>query len=1135
MEPPAKYAQLASLVRTADGKKKKSSTLNELPNRSPVRNEFASLKTDAHILVDAEDPLSIQEKLALALFTTRPGLCILKLYYGLSCGHINLNRYKKWQNAKNRPEVDGCYKNLVKKWIESTTYLSLLMDNLLQNDQHPLDYTQFSTAPHKMSLGFLLDRETELLIIDDDYNLLLDFLLHCRLKIEKLLNEADLPSLLAKVSHKNNRLFQLSGRFIWYTFTPQEFEESQDIVYKYLTVLTDKLTAQQDLIPQLRPLFGAMNSSKVTHLAKKDSSQGDYLDSDSNSDSEQWPSKKSNSQDRVYSFDLNDDGSFEAPNVFSKTRKRHHTLYHVLKLQQQNSSPLLKSQFFTLCALVDPVTQPIPNDSHIVSIDLLSDMFLGLLSAEIKELSINWRFHVCFNLQKIIHASLPRLNCHDFQKLNSVNNSDESVDWRRNLHKWLPQGLNTQDLELIYMVDILAIYLQYKLYEDLPVQMNPFLAPMISLWKNLTFVVLLGLEIDRFEEEHETFDTPVIVRATIRGASALRSVVATVLNGHVDYKRHDFKHEPINIFMSPHGRKLCHGALYTDVRSHAAAMLALGVDLEDVTNLLSDLQPGDRFDEDVKYMFDYEYDNYNEVDTEEMDEEELEDIESRERIKEMRAYYKRCHCQFDDDELLPDDEDETEASVPRTRSFKEAPPDSNVKISANVKPMAQRSKREGIDFDFNGRDWRDIPRGLNFYFNEHYTFEKRIAIDTANSLMVSAADRKLSLEEGTKLLRIVATCVAREQEQTVFQSVFAGEQDQKPSNHYTPVADGDLTTDYIYERWCEDALFERILLHNETLIWRFMDEMLMCSGYRRVLIWFITHLELSSSMIEYIYILVLGGRGEKVLEGNDANPSEESQYDQVLFSRQGSLQLSEIEVKMLLQEFFTNAAIFFSRQAREHEHSGDEESEEEHAGNRGISTRVVGLMKLVCLMVKRLMIENKFDFKDPDYIFELQTLLMSWICILPEARDLFFELRSRVDEESVDGKPISLGDTAGSGLDAQQYPSGVAEKINQDPTSLPDKNSDTSISVYNKRLISLLPPIAGSENSAVTALRSFISKHSLTMKTAVFGRRVISQDDDIMGMYMSDREMDNRHFLAEFGIDYNDLVDGVYGADFVYD
>lgn len=77
----------------------------------------------------------------------------------------------------------------------------------------------------------------------------------------------------------------------------------------------------------------------------------------------------------------------------------------------------------------------------------------------------DWKFYMCFNMQKIIDATMLRLNCFDFDILNSVNNTDNAVHWKTQLHRWLPHGLNTQDLELLYMIDILAVYTIYKLYE----------------------------------------------------------------------------------------------------------------------------------------------------------------------------------------------------------------------------------------------------------------------------------------------------------------------------------------------------------------------------------------------------------------------------------------------------------------------------------------------------------------------------------------------------------------------------------------------------------------------------------------------------------------------------------------------
>lgn len=1080
----------------------------------------------------------VQEMLILSLFVTLPGHSILELYYDLSCGRVDLSSYKQWQHSQVRSTDD--YKKLVKRWSTSTLVLLRFTDLLLQNKNVPLEYTKHNTAEYKLSLIFLLDKQNEFLILDPDYNLLLDYLLHAKPMIESILL-GNIPGLLKALVYQYNKLSEFNGCHTWYTFRTH-YHGTQEIFHKFFIALTDKFTASKEIMPELEGWFVEGPVSRDSGCIKPVTGD-DYASSAAIDDfnEDYWTQQKIDTQEQVYSFELNEDGSLEIPNVFAHTKRRHDALYKVLGLND-DPTPLLKSCFLTFCCLADPVTQPPPNDKHIVSLDLLSDMFLGLMYPEITADLVQplnkdtWTLHICFNLQKIINATLSRLNCDDFTRLNEINNSDDSVDWRKNLHKWLPQGLNTQDLELIYMVDILATYTVYKLHNNRPIQMNPFLLPMISLWKNLTCVVLLGLEIDRLEEEQETFNTPVMVRATIRGASALRSVLATIINGHARYKSHDFKHEPINLFMSPHGRKLCNGALYADLRSHAATMLALGVELETLTDLLSDLQPGDRFDEDVKYMFDYEFDDYNEVDTELMADDELEDIESRERIKEMRGYYKRCHCVFDDDSLVPENEDgggeegdQEDAKKHLQDSHEDQlPPQQNVVMSTTSKPLAVRS-RDTVEFDFNGRDWRDIPRGLNFYYTDAYIFVTKLHADVVHYLMKEATRKKLERNHASFILRSIATCVKLEQEEAIVRRALGNQDGDKGSNATTIKTENELTSDFIYEKWCEDSLFEKMMYHNSDLVWRMMDEMLMCSGYRRVLIWFITHLEINHSVIHYIFELVMGLRGNITYEDDEGKSKNLDALDGLAqgsstseltlpFSRQGPIVLSSIEVNMLLQEFFTNAAIFFSSKLRESFDSENEELDENYEDEDEFSVppHVIGLMKLVCFMVDTLMQKKKFDFTDSEYIFELQTLLMNWIGIVPEARDLFFKLKSQIVATS---------------QDTQEQGTPVKESKKDDIDAPDTLEMDDTMSEHNKKLMMLLPPGTTNERNALTALRGFIGKYSLTNKTAVFGRKIIYQDDEIMGMYMTDKEMMYREFLAEFGIDYNDIVEGVYEED----
>ncbi|AMD19836.1 HCL315Cp [Eremothecium sinecaudum] len=1160
---------------------KKNKTKIEVPMvMGPLSSYFLSYRPSVQGLLEMKlnvdekhYELFIIEKTLVTLFMTRFGNGVLHLLYRLSGGSIKFTKYKRL--LKLRLNIKG-WKACYKDWGSRLDILSEFLDFCLQNDSCSLDYTEYAMVSRKIPLQFLLSEELRPAIVDEKYNLLLDYIFHSRPLWEALLIQG-IPKLLPDLIDSYNRSFEFNGYYNWYGNVEGLDEKpvalTKDLYIKFFYMLFGKLTVTRDLLPKLNatvwsqswpPAYTKHSNSDYSH------DEEDYVELDMDLESDHWLQHKITSKKQVYTFELNKDGNIEFPNVFLHAKKRHETLYKILGLPDVES-PLLKAQFMTICAFVDPITQPPPTDEHIISIDLIYQMFLGSLYDMINETCIeknqDWKFHICQNMQKIILATMRRLNCHDGRLLNSVNNSDESVHWNVNLDRWTPRGFNTQDLELLYMVSMIAIYTIYKLYSHLPIQMNPYLPLSFHLWKNLTNVLLLGLEIDRLEEERETFNTPILVRATIRGSAALRSVVATMINEHFTVKEHDFKHEPINLYMSPHGRKICQGALYADVRSHAAAMLALGVELNDVTDLLSDLQPGDRFDADVRYMFDYEYDDYNAIDLEKLydenqqDLERLEEIQQRERIKDMRGYYKRCHCVFDDDELLSDDDEMVDNNAGLNRSIKLVNPlkPNSMLSSGEGNPLQKFAVRsDSVEFDFNGVDWRDIPRGNNFYYLENYTFVNKLHSDLVYYLMKEATTKKLEPNQTSFLLRSIATCVRVEQEKTMVYNLVSDPKDDTLMENAG--SSKVLTSDFIYEKWCENSLFEKMMYYNNNLVWRMMDEMLMCSGYRRVLIWFITHLKVSHSMIHYIYELVMGLRGNFSVE-EKADSTEHFNLDildslplgsnnfsvDVPFSRQGAIELSKIETDMLLQEFFVNAAIFFANKLRgplsdDEEDLGNESNEGSDDGNSSseiinpddsvqsketlkVSSRVVGLMRLVCFMVDILIKKNKFNFSDSEYIFELQTLLMDWIGIVPEACDLFFKLKSSIVEASsetgtrgIDDKLEPTDENRGAN---EQEGASESEDINQDGFETLEKPLSSNLSLYNKLLLALLPPRFENENSAITALRSFIRKHSLTEKTAVFGRRVIYQDHAIMKLYMSDKEMQQREFLAEFGIDFN--------------
>ena len=93
------------------------------------------------------------------------------------------------------------------------------------------------------------------------------------------------------------------------------------------------------------------------------------------------------------------------------------------------------------------------------------------------------------------------------------------------------------------------------------------------------------------------------------------------------------------------------------------------------------------------------------------------------------------------------------------------------------------------------------------------------------------------------------------------------------------------TPDDIYDMWSEESKFERMLYLNQDVAWRLMDEMLMCNGYRRVLIWFITHMELNHSLIQYIFELVMGLRGSPFSGEGDETDSKNDLLHEIMYGQ----------------------------------------------------------------------------------------------------------------------------------------------------------------------------------------------------------------------------------------------------------
>ncbi|KAL3229973.1 Uncharacterized protein RNJ44_01336 [Nakaseomyces bracarensis] len=948
--------------------------------------------------------MTLAELVTLVFLTTKGGKRVVELL--TDWNYEDMRPYKNVYVTDTRG-----YRALTKQWSTDIKLLCLLLQYLLSNESLNFEISRFADPKYKMALKEFLPSGsstlTNKLLLDPGFNLMVEYLQYSQIIIRSLLlntleksedNATPTAKEAVRIIRDSNRVVEFNGSYLRYCAPFHSVGTSElqtaNPIFNFVTKFCNFPRPVNQGLSVLRRLNTIKEISDAIEIDNYK-----WLYGGAN----ELPYKKDIVDDEiVYSFELDQNGIYENKNVMKITELRHEILFRYLNLDKPNIlSTDLEIHFKLLAGLVDPLTQPSPTDSQIISIDQVYLIFLGLYrSITILHKPIvktEDKFMMCMNLMKIVKMTTVKLLCDDYEKLQDIENFEDSEDWKKTIDRWVPKDLNTQDLELLYMIDILCVYAIYKTYENQPLGKNPFLFDLYYLWKCLSKIVFLGLQIDRLEEAESTFETPLLVRATVRGCSALRSVLATILNERVDINEHDFKHESFNTFMSPHGRKLCNGALISDMRTVIKSFIESGIELDDITNLLVDLTPGDRFDEDIEYMFDYEYEDYNVVSDTEDEDISGEDEEDKNNTTEI---HRRCNCVFEDDKII---ENSDKLSLEDKSDNSKRNDVTKLKFSSTPDPFAVRA-RSFFDFNYGGKDWRDIPRGENLYYNPDYVFLGNVHKDTFVKFFERATTTKLETGTANVLLLCVASCIKEEQDYMIIH-YLPGTSVPHPKTADEKI----LSTDELYEIISAEKKFERLLYYNNEFAWCLMDEMLMIIGYRRVLIWFITHLKLNHTVIHYIFELVMGYRcGGVNSEGKEeVNNGEEVVISLCDFSRQGTVILSEIETQMLLQEFFLNAAVTLSDRTFESNsldspstvsNSGGQITEDDDSDDGYVSSYALGLVGLICTMVKSLISAKKLDITKSENTVELQTFLLNWISYLPAAKELYFEMKENVQD-----------------------------------------------------------------------------------------------------------------------------------------
>lgn len=692
----------------------------------------------------------------------------------------------------------------------------------------------------------------------------------------------------------------------------------------------------------------------------------------------------------------------------------HTYLFDILELNEDDK--LLLRLFYMMAALCDPMTQPGESGDYQLSVRGLADSCTALgyqILLEMRHEAHNsdnndihpqlapirvdlnkLKFTLSMKFFEILQAINVALRVEDELRVRHLEN--DKNHWDAGSRFWLPKLSSDDDeqpLKTLYYMSctiIMSLHLMFR--ESI---LSPFTDHFVRLWKTHSCIIQLALELDRQLEEDawskkgEYFDTPDKVKRALMGSSAVRIVLAAVLEDFFKLKKpdnlrtthemvvHDMEKLLILDFFDPLSREMAGGgSLHTRLEHFALAMLIL--------RLKTKFTPCYTLDNDLNFTTgkDPEY--------------PVGDKERRDRDAIFRSDPDGL-CQdlltdlYYDDKLDDDvkyvfghydsDEEDSESETAQEAGF----------------PMALRKDKDDIEFDELGRDWRDQVRGTNVNLTPEF---KALLDEYTASSKKEGSDHFFScieeLEEGLKVFTLLEIEYMPKFLQHVGQSLLNtvayaatraldGDHDFIDRIHVFLVspAKPDLIEEalqqkpYLIQRRYLTA-FELILVFNPKTACAMMDELLMVNGLRRLIIWFLCHsVNLHISLINHVYELVAGYRGN--------SPKRNSPYK---FSRQGTLELSPVEKLMLLHEFLINSGPWLVSEFSEVK--ADLQDVPKQRAEKIVSCLCLLILRLIDEKIIVLSNDHADDFED--YSQDLQVLLFPWIGRVPEARRLYFDV-----------------------------------------------------------------------------------------------------------------------------------------------
>lgn len=693
--------------------------------------------------------------------------------------------------------------------------------------------------------------------------------------------------------------------------------------------------------------------------------------------------------------------------------------------------PMLPT-FMTLISLCDPQTQPEETDEDVLSLDVLTDVFIGLLYAEesrdyniIEESESDLdedklesthsyvyddsedpagprrqrvnvsiaRFNMAMRVAIIVKQILQFLGPTDRLQLSQYAPFDEDGVSAEIFAYQYPLRDDFYNLTIAYMMVCVLLNTLRKLFpdeennNDFNLAKNPFTPLFTELYAVYTRIVFNCLQIDRYLEEEAEL-TPAFVNENLKGSSLVKHILAYILNYSFgsnpneeicfvepDYYDDIHNESLLELYLPPSRRKLDGGSLVKHVEYYNLCdrLLTLFLPEEEVQSripLNTDIM-NDKFDEDLRYMFynsDDEHDSNDKIDAK--DDVETEVIEPlNEHLAKKKA--RRMEKKRKNDEIHSH----------RGYNYQR---DYSYDLGDGMLDQAP-----GEDYD----ERYDRPRGINRFFQEEdfsdqftnrstmnafYSiedFKKNLLILILYPQPVSPDDEKyLGIAE--KLLRTISGRIAAPE---CFEDGFS------PGAYlFSEATNENLVSKIIEKTTLTPVLrikyFELLMVTNPEVAMRMFDELLMEPGERKINIWMLCHeINLSNHYLDYIYSLATQIRNYRL---------------DLSFSRKGNAaMLTLLETSMIIHEFFEGAGEFLSAAEGIDTEEGYQVVLSEAVCNKYVI--------LICLMIDRFIDSKILSEKTYPNLLVITRFLFGFMGTIPQARKTYFRVTNLTSNAEV--------------------------------------------------------------------------------------------------------------------------------------